>query len=63
MLCVRTFPHDFGSYREVVVVFDSNDAKAAELALKAEGAAPEEWDDEAREELRVAMKAVGVADR
>jgi hypothetical protein len=50
-LQVKSFPHDFGTYCEVVVWYDENNDKAAEYAYKCEAEAPAEWDEEAREEL------------
>lgn len=48
--------HDLGSYYEVVAVFDSNDERVKEchdLAHFLDNNIPEEWDDEARQELSV----------
>lgn len=48
---VKSFPHDFGSYTEVVVYFnDENEEEIAE-AIRIENNTPERWDDEARQEL------------
>lgn len=48
---VKSFPHDFGSYMEVCVEFDDDDKEAVEFAYKVESEAPQDWDDEAKEEL------------
>ena len=48
---VKSFPHDFGSYREVCVVFDDENEKAREFAYKCEAETPAEWDAQARQEL------------
>jgi hypothetical protein len=43
-LAIRSFPHDFGSYREVVVNYDPMDEDAASYALHCEGNSPTSWD-------------------
>ncbi len=48
---VRNCPHDFGSYLDVEVVFDGNDERAAEYAIRCENDAPARWDEQARIEL------------
>lgn len=48
---IKTENHDFGSYYEVVVKYDDNDAKAVEFAYWAEEHIPGKWDDAARIEL------------
>lgn len=50
-LRVATEEHDFGSYREVVAVFDDRDAAAIDAAFWLEENAPEKWDDPARRAL------------
>lgn len=50
-LRIKSFDHDFGSYKEVVVVYDENDEEAAEYAYKCESDCPEYWDDLALAEL------------
>jgi hypothetical protein len=52
MLSVRSFQHDFGTYREVVVSFDDSDVEQVEVAYHAEGDAPEFWDEESRADLQ-----------
>jgi hypothetical protein len=52
-LTMKSYPHDFGSYLEVVVKFNENDEEAVEYAFKLEGNLPGEWDDEARQELQL----------
>lgn len=51
---VKTFAHDFGSYREVVVKYDPGNDAACTFAFAAEEETPGEWDDEARAELAAA---------
>jgi hypothetical protein len=48
---VKSFPHDFGSYKEVCVVYNDNIEEAIEFAYKVERESPAQWDDEARKEL------------
>lgn len=50
-LSIKAFPHDFGTYREVVCYYDTENEAAAEYAYRCEGNAPEQWDAEARKEL------------
>jgi hypothetical protein len=52
-LSIKGFPHDFGTYYEVIVRYDENDEKATEFAYKMEGESPADWDDEARKELGI----------
>lgn len=51
---VKSFPHDFGAYREVVVFWIEDNETSAELAYHAEANLPQAWDDEARKELKTA---------
>lgn len=48
---IKSFPHDFGSYREVCAVYDENDQEAIDWAFNVENNGPAEWDDRARELL------------
>jgi hypothetical protein len=48
---LKSFPHDFGTYHEVVVMFDPSVEAAVEFACKVEGALPGEWDEHARSAL------------
>lgn len=50
-LRVKAFPHDFGTYHEVVAYFDDTLPLSIEWAFKVENECPESWDDEARAEL------------
>ncbi|MDR2111611.1 MAG: hypothetical protein LBQ62_00665 [Candidatus Accumulibacter sp.] len=50
-LKVKSFPHDFGSYREVCVCYDDKDEAASEYAFRLERETPPEWDAIARYEL------------
>lgn len=48
---IKTQAHDFGTYREVVVVYDDADEEALNYALKVEGNTPANWDERAKQEL------------
>lgn len=50
-LGVKSFPHDFGEYRQVVCYFDDQDEPAMEYAYKCEAKLPERWDEQAKQEL------------
>jgi hypothetical protein len=52
-LSVKGFPHDFGTYYEVIVRYDENDEKATEFAYNIESNSPANWDDEAKKELEI----------
>jgi hypothetical protein len=56
-LGVKSFPHDFGSYMEVVCYYEDGDEAALDYALKCE-ALPEEWDAEAKIELGLEQRRV-----
>lgn len=52
---IKSFPHDFGTYKEVVVEYDENNDKEHAQALYLEGEADlTNWDDEAKQELEEA---------
>lgn len=42
-LAIKAFPHDFGTYHEVVCYFDDNNKEAFEYALKCESDFPMTW--------------------
>jgi hypothetical protein len=44
-------PHDFGTYYELAIQYDINEEEAVEFVNNIEGNLPEEWDDQARQEL------------
>ncbi len=52
-LWTKAFPHDFGTYHEVVVMFDSNDGEAIDVAIHIENNLPSEWDEVAKSNLRI----------
>lgn len=48
---IKGFPHDFGTYHEVVVMFTEDDEAEVRQAIEIEDSLPENWDDEAKKEL------------
>lgn len=44
-LCIKSFPHDFGTYYEVVCYFDSKLEESVLYAFKCESEGPETWDE------------------
>lgn len=48
---LKSFPHDFGTYYEVVIYYNPNSETEVEYAYNIEGNTPEEWDDKALKEL------------
>ena len=51
-LGIKTFPHDFGTYREVVCYYEDEDEDATTFAYKLESETPSHWDEEALKELK-----------
>jgi len=43
-LKIKSFPHDFGSYLEVVCYYDTNNEEAINYAFKVEGEGPMRWE-------------------
>lgn len=50
-LVIKSFPHDFGSYRELCVRYDDNAPAATDYAFGLENNTPAVWDAIARYEL------------
>lgn len=48
---IKEFPHDFGTYREVVVYYDDDDGESTEFAYRVDRSIPEEWDTQAKFDL------------
>lgn len=42
-LRIKSFPHDFGTYKEVVCYFDDSLPESEEYAFKCEGESPTTW--------------------
>lgn len=49
---IKSFPHDFGSYYEVVVVYDEQNETSTEWAFNVENNAPARWDAEALSRIK-----------
>ncbi len=47
-LAIKSFPHDFGTYYEVVCWYDDENEAAAEYAALCESDAPRTWNDDKR---------------
>lgn len=47
----KSFPHDFGSYNSVCVIFDDQDEEACQYAMLIENECPQNWDEIAKKEL------------
>lgn len=45
-LSVKSNPHDFGTYRELVLKFNDEDEDACDAAYRIEACLPEKWDEE-----------------
>lgn len=58
MLTVKSFPHDFGTYREVCIVYNTNDDGEAEVAFEVENDCPIEWDELAKKEYLERIEAL-----
>ncbi len=52
LISIKSFPHDFGTYREVVAYFDEEDDNSIKQAYWLESHTPEEWDDVALQQLK-----------
>ena len=50
-LRTKSFPHDFGSYKEVVCEYDEDVEGSLDYAYKVESGCPENWDHKSREFL------------
>jgi hypothetical protein len=51
-LRIKYFPHDFGTYSEVVCYYDDEIEESRSYAYKLESETPSKWDKEALEELK-----------
>lgn len=50
-LGIKSFPHDFGNYYEVVAYYVEDNEEATDFAWSMQDNLPEKWDDIARKEL------------
>ena len=48
---VKSFPHDFGTYLEVVCYYDGENKAAVEYAYRLESETPDVWDAQSRKAL------------
>ena len=48
---IKSSPHEYGTYHEVYAYYDPDNPDEVAQAFYAESHTPEEWDDEARQEL------------
>jgi len=55
-LAIKSFPHDFGTYHEVVCYYDTEIEGSKEYAFKLESDGPSNWDEQARTELNTPPK-------
>jgi hypothetical protein len=44
-LCLKSFPHDFGTYYEVCCTYEDTNEPAIDYAFHVEAHTPESWDD------------------
>lgn len=56
-LGIRSNPHEFGAYLEVVCYFDDRDEEARAYAYKCESDGPRKWDDDGRREQTIKTMA------
>ena len=52
-LSVKSNPHDFGSYLEVICRYDLLHPDASDYAMRCESELPEHWDSEALAKLGI----------
>jgi len=52
---IKRFPHDFGTYMEVVVNFEDENEEETRLAYDVDAGIPESWDEIALEQLEKQM--------
>lgn len=48
---IKSFPHEFGTYREVVCYFDDDNEESSNFAFNVEQNTPDKWDKESKREL------------
>ena len=56
-LAVKSNPHDFGTYYEVVCYFEEDDEEARKYAFRCESEAPARWDTNGTEPAKQAPRA------
>ena len=55
-LTVKAFPHDFGTYYEVVCYYDDTQEEAVKYAFRCESEAPGMWEEESKDAATVQLK-------
>jgi len=50
-LTIKSHPHDFGTYSDVVCYYDTNNDESVAYAFKCESECPTKWDQESRQWL------------
>ena len=55
-LAVKSNPHDFGTYYQVVCYFEGSDEEAREYAFRCESEAPARWDTNGSEPAKQAVR-------
>ncbi len=48
---LKSFPHDFGTYLEVVIMYDDDDPKEVKAVFRVEATLPRHWDKVAKKLL------------
>lgn len=59
----KRFPHEFGSYHEVVITYDDEDEASVDFAYNVENNLPAKWDEHAQLELRATNYYMSVVNR
>ena len=57
---VKRFNHDFGTYAEVVIYFNTENEHDYEYAILIEHNLPMNWDEEAKEEIKQQLENKGI---
>jgi hypothetical protein len=60
---VKRFPHEFGSYHEVVIAFDDENEEAVDFAYRVENNLPATWDETAKAGLQATNYFMSVVKR
>ena len=53
---IKSFPHDFGTYMEVVVRYDDENEESVDNAFHVDSNSPEKWDNLAKARLEIFRK-------
>ena len=55
---IKHFSHDFGTYCEVVIIYDNNDEEAINFAFNVKANIPEYWDGISKQQLSILYEEV-----